>query len=84
MPVSRDPNRANSGQRDGWAAGTPFETMRECSGERLVAHSGDSLPKALKQAHLLSGEVMPVTSEGAFEILSCLPQKVRISCDLPR
>ncbi len=68
----------------GWAAGTPFEATCECSGELLIAHWGGLLPEALNQPHLLIGEVMTVTGEGAFEVLPRLLQKVWISCVLPR
>jgi hypothetical protein len=68
----------------GWAAGTLSEATCECSGERLVAHSGGSLPEALNQTHLLVGEVVTVSGEGAFEVLPGLPQKVRVSCGPPR
>jgi len=42
------------------------------------------LPEALNQPHLLIGEVMTVTGEGAFKVFPRLPQKVWISCGLPR
>jgi hypothetical protein len=47
----------------------PFETAGQRTGEFLVAHAGGLTPQALHPPHLLSGEVVSVPDERAFETL---------------